>query len=198
MQLNNNLSLKLEDYIIVVEDALTHTLCDDILKEYAYSDEWNQGKLSNLNNELTVVKSKRDCFTIFLSGNETINKNYNIRKKIDEEIFKCVGKAVEKYKNKFNEFIISNDSGYQLLKYEKNGFIENHIDSLAANEHRTLSCSLILNDNFEGGEFSFFNNKLKYKLKKGSAILFPSNFMYPHSILPIKKGIRYSIITWLV
>ena len=26
---------------------------------------------------------------------------------------------------------------------------------------------------------------------------FPSNFMYPHSIEPIKKGTRYSIVAWL-
>lgn len=196
MQLNNNLSLKLEDYIIVVEDALTHTLCDDILKEYAYSDEWKTAAV-NVENKVSVDKNKRNCHTIFISENETMYKNFSVRKKIDKQIFESVGKACSIYYKKFDKFKISKDSGYELLRYEKNGFFEEHVDSYS-HAHRTLSCSLILNDNFEGGEFSFFNEKIIHSLKKGSAIFFPSNFMYPHSILPVKSGIRYSIVTWLV
>ena len=36
------------------------------------------------------------------------------------------------------------------------------------------------------------------KLKKGDAIMFPSNFMYPHEIMPVTQGTRYSIITWFI
>ena len=50
----------------------------------------------------------------------------------------------------------------------------------------------------KGGEFSFFNNTLVYSLKKGSAIMFPSNFLYPHSVLPVINGTRYSIVTWFI
>ena len=39
---------------------------------------------------------------------------------------------------------------------------------------------------------------LKYKLDKGDAIMFPSNFMYPHEIMPVTKGTRYSAITWFI
>ena len=46
------------------------------------------------------------------------------------------------------------------------------------------------------GEFAFFNRELKYKLNQGDVIMFPSTFMYPHEIMPITKGTRYSIITW--
>jgi predicted 2-oxoglutarate/Fe(II)-dependent dioxygenase YbiX len=55
-----------------------------------------------------------------------------------------------------------------------------------------------LNDDFEGGEFVFFNKELKYKLEKGDAIMFPSNFMYPHEVMPVTQGTRYSIITWFI
>jgi predicted 2-oxoglutarate/Fe(II)-dependent dioxygenase YbiX len=40
--------------------------------------------------------------------------------------------------------------------------------------------------------------QLKYNLKKGSVLMFPSNFMYPHEILEVTKGTRYSIITWFL
>ena len=42
-----------------------------------------------------------------------------------------------------------------------------------------------------------FVDKKRCKLKKGSIVFFPSNFMYPHSIEPIKKGIRHSIVAWI-
>jgi len=61
-----------------------------------------------------------------------------------------------------------------------------------------VSCSFALNDDFGGGEFAFFDRELIYNLKKGSVIMFPSNFMYPHEIMPVIKGTRYSIITWFV
>ena len=39
---------------------------------------------------------------------------------------------------------------------------------------------------------------LRYETKKGSAIIFPSNFMFPHEVNRIEKGTRYSIVTWLM
>jgi predicted 2-oxoglutarate/Fe(II)-dependent dioxygenase YbiX len=63
---------------------------------------------------------------------------------------------------------------------------------------RAVSCSFALNDNYEGGEFAFWNKEKKVVLKKGSVLMFPSNFMYPHEIMPVTKGTRYSIITWFI
>ena len=33
-------------------------------------------------------------------------------------------------------------------------------------------------------------------LNVGDLIMFPSNFLYPHQVSPIKKGIRYSVVAW--
>ena len=58
-----------------------------------------------------------------------------------------------------------------------------------------------LNDDYEGGDLIFTDQKeyevKRLKLGKGSIVFFPSNFMYPHSILPVTKGTRYSIVAWL-
>ena len=59
-----------------------------------------------------------------------------------------------------------------------------------------VSALLFLNDDYEGGEFIVA--KEKYKTKRGSAIIFPSNFMFPHEVKIITKGIRWSIVTWLM
>jgi len=185
---------KLEDYIIEIENIIPSKLCTDILNEYENSNEWYDARVGDKSN---IDKKIRNCTTIEISLNETIEKNKNIRKKLDDEIFECTKNAIKKYNEKFKETHVSKDTGYQLLKYEKGGFYTQHVDSFTE-APRTLSCSFILNDNFKGGEFSFFNNTFVYPLKKGSAIMFPSNFLYPHSVLPVIDGTRYSIVTWFV
>ena len=70
-----------------------------------------------------------------------------------------------------------------------------HVDH-SPNNMRTVSCSIILNDDFEGGEFGFFSRAHIIKPSKGDVIMFPSNFLYRHQVLPVTKGTRYSIITW--
>jgi predicted 2-oxoglutarate/Fe(II)-dependent dioxygenase YbiX len=185
---------ELKDYILVLEDVIPDKLCNDILNEYENSNEWLDtlvGDKGNINKEI------RNCTTIEMSLNKVIEKNKNVRKILDDEVFQSTKKAIKIYNEKFKQAHISKDSGYQLLKYEKNGFYTQHVDSFTEIP-RTISCSFILNDNFKGGEFSFFNNNITYSLKKGSAILFPSNFLYPHSVLPIISGTRYSVVTWFL
>ena len=185
---------ELKDYILVLENIIPDKLCNDILNEYENSNEWLDtlvGGKGNINKEI------RNCTTIGISLNEVIEKNKNIRKLLDDKVFECTKKAIQKYNEKFKQAQISKDSGYQLLKYEKGGFYTQHVDSFTEIP-RTISCSFTLNDNFKGGEFSFFNNTFMYSLKKGSAIMFPSNFLYPHSVLPVINGTRYSIVTWFI
>ena len=55
----------------------------------------------------------------------------------------------------------------------------------------------IINDNFKGGEFAFFGGEYKIPKKKGSALIFPSNFCYPHAVLPVSGGDRHAVITWV-
>jgi predicted 2-oxoglutarate/Fe(II)-dependent dioxygenase YbiX len=58
-----------------------------------------------------------------------------------------------------------------------------------------------LNDEYTGGDLIFGDQKnqeiKRLKLEEGSIVFFPSNFLYPHSIQPITKGKRYSIVAWL-
>ena len=62
---------------------------------------------------------------------------------------------------------------------------------------RVLSCSLILNDNYEGGNFVFFDEEYLIEKKKGSVVMFPSNFCFPHAVTPVSNGDRHAIITWI-
>ena len=59
-----------------------------------------------------------------------------------------------------------------------------------------LSIIGILNDDYEGGELIMFKDK-KIDTKTGDMFIFPSNFLYPHEITPVTKGVRYSYVSWV-
>lgn len=104
------------------------------------------------------------------------------------------------YKIKFPKMESSKINQIDLLKYSVGGKYETHTDHFTFT-NRHLSIIMNLNDNYEGGDLIFTDQKEKeikrLKLSKGSIVFFPSNFMYPHGIQPITKGIRYSIVSWL-
>jgi len=192
INLEKKYSIDLENYIILLENAIPDDLCDDILKEYK-KEYWNDTLIGGG----VVDRNIRSARVIDLSSEETISQNPQFRGQIDQRIFECASKVINYYQSKFPESVIAEDSGYQLLKYDKGEFYLQHTDHFKTFP-RTVSCSFALNDDYEGGAFAFFNRNKIVKMKKGSALLFPSNFMYPHEIIEVTNGTRYSIITWFV
>jgi len=96
----------------------------------------------------------------------------------------------------------------QVTRYTKGGFYSWHRDGIGShrevhnepnnkflhNNTRKLSMSIILNDDFEGGNFEFSREQLE--LSKGSVIVFPS--FIDHRVSPVTKGKRYSLVAWFV
>jgi len=183
----------LKDYIIVLEDVLPHSVCDKILEEYAGSGEWQQTVVGKGD----VREDIRSATTILMSEPHVIARNAELRREIDSDVFAGASKAIQEYNAMFDRCSIEEDSGYELLRYETGQFYTQHVDSFKARP-RAVSCSFALNDDYEGGEFGFFDREITIKAPKGGAVLFPSNFMYPHEILPVTSGTRYSIITWFI
>lgn len=96
-------------------------------------------------------------------------------------------------------------SGYTAIRFNK--YTENkkmalhcdHIHSMFEGEKKgipILSVLGSLNDNFQGGELIMFND-YEVELNKGDVVIFPSIFLYPHKVEPVKKGTRYSYISWV-
>ena len=89
----------------------------------------------------------------------------------------------------------------EILKYKKGGFYTIHSDHHASIP-RTLSVIIFLNNDYEGGELNFHDpiTKEVYQTiepSPGRCVIWPSNFMYPHSVSPVTKGTRYAIVSWL-
>ena len=92
---------------------------------------------------------------------------------------------------------------YSVYKEEVAGFYDTHCDSPLRNTGgfiRKISFSILLNDpsEFEGGKLLLHTAKepIETKLeKKGDMVLFPSYI--PHSVTPVKKGVRRSLVGWI-
>ena len=87
------------------------------------------------------------------------------------------------------------------LKYEKGDYYKIHTDNHTTLP-RTLSVILFLNDDYTGGSVSFHCAKTNKEIlnvppKAGRVIIFPSNFMFPHTVNNVKEGCRYSIVSWI-
>jgi len=86
-----------------------------------------------------------------------------------------------------------------ILKYENTGFYTWHVDHFA-NVPRTMSCILLLNNDYEGGNLCFRNpdgsGEWEVEVKPNRMIIWPSNFLYPHTVKPVTKGKRYSVVAW--
>lgn len=185
-------AMKLEDYIVIQKNAVSPELCDALLYEYKNSSEWQPAAtFGGLNLNIRNVQE------VEISRAQVIGKNEHSRKKLDSELFLCAGKALQLYATKFSSVVIEEDTGYQLLQYKEGQFYAQHTDSFKG-RNRAVSCSFALNDDYEGGEWGFFDREIVMRAPKGSALMFPSNFMYPHEIMPVTKGTRYSVITWFV
>lgn len=180
------------DYILVVENVLPNYLCDKIIEEYKNSPDWINTTIARGSD-----RDYRRCDSINTSDSIIIGRNPEVRKNLDHEIFTCAGAAIQIYKNKFGETNIEGDSGYTLLRYQEGEFYKQHTDNFLKSP-RIISCSFSLNDDYAGGEWGFFDRNIVMRVPKGSAIMFPSNFMYPHEIMPVTNGVRYSIITWFI
>ena len=186
---------KLEDFIKVFDDIVPIDLCDKILEEYIDSSEWLDSLIGSGQGSLN--KNIRNCSRIPISMEESINKNYESRKFIDMNLHSHLFEGLKKYNLLFPNLSTEIDTGYELLRYNTGEFYSTHTDSFKQ-QQRSVSCSVSLNDDFVGGEFSFFDREIMIRLPKGSVVMFPSNFMYPHEIMPVIEGTRYSIITWYV
>jgi predicted 2-oxoglutarate/Fe(II)-dependent dioxygenase YbiX len=184
---------KLEDFVQVFDNVLSQEDCNLILDEYKNTSEWENTRIAGGQ----ILKDARNCMEIGISFQHSLEKNFNVRKNLDNIVFESVRKVIDNYNALVPTFHIDIDTGYQLLRYREGEFYIQHTDSFKE-QQRSLSCSLQLNEDYEGGEFALFDREMMMRTKPGSAIVFPSNFMYPHEIMPVIKGTRYSIITWLV
>jgi|TARA_A100000172_G_scaffold80524_1_gene70342 predicted 2-oxoglutarate/Fe(II)-dependent dioxygenase YbiX len=150
------------------------------------------------NQEGIVNKSVRNVDEYELKIGETITEDhwYNL-------ICYKLRNTVQQYIKENNiNLELKRITNVTLLKYEKGGFYKTHIDHNLNKAPRNLSCVIFLNNDYEGGNLKFYTLDFKevileVKPEVGKLVIFPSYFMYPHKAETVKKGIRYTIVSWI-
>ena len=161
-----------------------------------------------------IIKSKETFFTPSTYSTH-IEKNgtamhervkmdeFWIRKNSEfyEPIKACYTAVIVNYKNYCPDFTIQHTTDFRINRYSEGHFMSRHVDNIHHSHgqqwgYPQVSSLLFLNDDYTGGKFNVANTFFNPEI--GSALIFPSNFMYPHSVDNITKGTRWSIVTWLM
>jgi len=176
---NNDKTFSLTNYIKHYKSFVPSHICDKIIKyTEEYPNRWESARTVDIDNDTRVCE------------------NWNVLDSddIDNDIFKYITRACSEFCNTFPHFQISEDSGYQVLRYKPGGKYDDHTDQ-HQQYNREVTIILNLNDDYEGGNLCHIKDNHMIKMSKGDIIIFPANFMYPHRITPITSGVRYSIVT---
>lgn len=91
----------------------------------------------------------------------------------------------------------------QLLVYETGGHYAPHPDTGhdsrtgTRDADRDISAILYLNEGFEGGTLLFPDLAVELRPRPGLLVTFPSDPRFVHGALPVTRGIRFAIVTWM-
>jgi Rps23 Pro-64 3,4-dihydroxylase Tpa1-like proline 4-hydroxylase len=180
------------------------SLSEDIKKEMNLNG-YNHGHASW--NPWTYQKDGNDlffCNQLWLDNPENLDQNdkfYQLKSELYTSLSENIKDAYDHFSQTLYPYASRNIKGQvdaiSVLKYEKSGFLPEHIDQGISS--RVLSVLVYLNDDYDGGEITFANigeNGITIKPEAGSVIFFPSNFVGVHSVAEITSGIRYALPNW--
>jgi predicted 2-oxoglutarate/Fe(II)-dependent dioxygenase YbiX len=181
----------MKEYILEVKKIIPQTFCKKIISYFDnnYQDAGTTGE--------GVNKDIRNCLTRSLFDTKSLGEKICLNA-VEEKIFQCVNH----YKKKHN-IQIDKISQLDILRYDTNEHKAGynfHKDFGSKVTERHLSISICLNNEYEGGEFVFDIPEGHYVVPQnvGDAVIFPSNFMFPHQVNKVTKGTRYALIGWVI
>ena len=186
----------LKEYILHLDNWIPKNIIDQSIKELSDNNTWQKHKYSNAKTFINESKN----------GDKELDVCYGTNLTYLKDLHELIWKALEKYIliDKIGGDTFNGWKGFSQIRFNryKKGQImskhQDHIQSLFTGDIRVipiLSIVAVLNDNYEGGEFIMFDD-YEIKFKPGDLIVFPSVFLYPHLVKPVKKGVRYSFVSW--
>jgi hypothetical protein len=113
----------------------------------------------------------------------------------DETTFRQL-QAVKDYTRRYNIGELRYWESTNYVRYGEGQHFQEHHDH-GYSYNCVVSLVSFPNDDYEGGELYFRLQNATIKAKAGETYIFPSNFMYPHRAMPVKSGVKYSMVTML-
>ena len=177
----------LEDYIVKYHNVLTEQEINYIISFPNYT--WNKHQWTTND---TLVDNSDDSKEFDVSyPHNTISRLI---------LNNAINKVLEWYSVEF-KIVHKTHTVPRINRYSAGHQIEGHYDHITNIFEESkkgipiLSIVGLLNNNFEGGEFYFWEDT-KYFLTTGDVLVFPSIFMYKHGVTPVRTGERWSFVSW--
>ena len=176
--------IALSEYWMLL-DGITHGFCDNLIKEYSKKETPKEPPHIG-NDEGSIDLNIRNTQRVILPQHAGIGATLT---------------AFGLNSNHQNwKYDITHSNQTEFLIYEPDGKYETHVDTFHkhCDETRKLTVLAFLNDDFEGGRFYIQNahDRMYPPQQKGTILTFPSYM--PHGVEPVTKGVRYSVVTWMV
>jgi len=188
---------KITDLKFHINNLVPKHICKKLIEIYEKYPELCHTEFSY---KYESKKKERDNYTclnlsIIKNPNKDINEALNICKTyISIMISNYVFYIRKNICPNFLDQHINKTSNIRILKYDVGQCIKDHSD---IDSNIRASCTLNLNEDYEGGEFRFFDGQIKHSFKTGDAMIFPAEPIWIHGTEPIIKGTRYSINCFL-
>tara|TARA_Y100000996_G_scaffold367327_1_gene313100 strand:+ start:163 stop:738 length:576 start_codon:yes stop_codon:yes gene_type:complete len=191
--------MEIKDYIKIIDNTLRpETL--EVIKKWIKHIKYEEAEIVTQQQEKGFVDN---------NTRKTLLKPLYVNSQSLTEIHwahafnKIFKEAINAYLDEYNipKSTIAKLEGVQILKYEPGGYYTWHVDH-GIHLNRKISCIFYLNEDYEGGKIQFAfpakSQSFEVQPKENRMIIWPSNFLYPHRVTPVEKGVRYSAVCWAV
>ena len=187
--------MEVKNFIKIYDEVLPWNALSNLIR-FANTSSFNETKVGGNTVAITNFNIRKTYALSISNKDNSITKThwFNL-------LYSFFYKNLNQYKidNNILDYEFENIMDIEILKYENTGFYTWHVDHFSAIP-RTMSCILLLNNDYEGGNLCFRNpdgsGEWEVEVKPNRMIIWPSNFLFPHTVKPVTKGTRYSVVAW--
>lgn len=188
-----NMDRDVSSYVMVFEEWISSDVCKQTCDEIENAP-WQQHTFYNpTDGSYNTRSGSRELDIAYGRG---ISTQSHIMQRIHDAYSEYLTRLQLPWFNSWSGF-----SEVRFNRYEESRLMAEHCDHIHSMFDGSrkgipiLSILGCLNDDYEGGDLIFWEQE-KIELKAGQIMIFPSNFMYPHKVTEVTKGIRYSYVSW--
>jgi len=187
--------MEIKKFVKIYDEVLPWNVLSNLIR-FANISEFEETKVGG-EEQQKVNFNVRKTFTLPLSNlKDSLSNGHwcNL-------LYSYFDRNLKQYKFDANilDYDYKNIFDIEILKYENTGFYTWHVDHFSEIP-RTMSCILLLNNDYEGGNLCFRNpdgsGEWEVEVKPNRMIIWPSIFLFPHTVKPVTKGKRYSVVAW--
>ena len=193
------MNLTLSTFIKTYDNALTEEFCQKVCDKFDKDDRLTPGRLGNVPR---VDKRTKDTTALGFTSLKDAGWGEEDKVFFDslDKHMQMYWEDIEKVKGKtpLASGTEVTDKGYQIMRYEPDGYFHWHHDFIVEKNKRARIITFIwyLNNANKEGYTEFCDGTI-IRPKSGKLLIFPADWMYIHRGRPPKIGRKYICTGWM-